>query len=243
MTDTDSIGYPDSGLDLTDGFKPHTSHWGVFSARQSEDGLQVRPYAGDPDPNGIIDNFPGALRHQVRIAQPAIRRGWLERGPGPDDRRGRDEYVSVSWEKALDLLSGELMRVRDVSGPGAVFGGSYGWSSAGRFHHAQSQVHRFLNIALGGYVKSVNSYSSGAATVVVPHIIGDYEDLTKRNVSWDQIAEHSDVVLAFGGMALKNSMVEQHGGRRQRQPACRTWRHGQGQRTRLPVRADRAAAR
>src|ERR1700710_2314818 len=126
MTDTDSIVYPDSGLDLTDGFKPHTSHWGVFSARQSEDGLQVRPYAGDPDPNGIIDNFPGALRHQVRIAQPAIRRGWLERGPGPDDRRGRDEYVSVSWEKALDLLSGELMRVRDVSGPGAVFGGSNG---------------------------------------------------------------------------------------------------------------------
>ncbi|MFX7548856.1 hypothetical protein ABTJ50_21180, partial [Acinetobacter baumannii] len=30
---------------------------------------------------------------------------------------------------------------------------------------------------------------------------------TKRNVSWDQIAEHSDIVLAFGGMALKNSMV------------------------------------
>ena len=90
----DSVGYPDQGLDLTDGFKPHTSHWGVFSARQNADGLQVRPYAGDPDPNGIIDNFPGALRHQARIAQPAIRRGWLERGPGPDDRRGRDEYVS-----------------------------------------------------------------------------------------------------------------------------------------------------
>ena len=120
----DSIGYPDQGLDLTDGFRPHTSHWGVFSARQGADGLQVRRYAGDPDPNGIIDNFPGALRHRARIAQPAIRRGWLERGPGPDDRRGRDEYVSVSWEKALDLLSGELMRVRDTHGPGAVFGGS-----------------------------------------------------------------------------------------------------------------------
>ena len=32
-------------------------------------------------------------------------------------------------------------------------------------------------------------------------------DLTKRNVSWEQIAEHSEIVLAFGGMALKNSMV------------------------------------
>ena len=154
---SETIGYPDPGLDLSDGFKPHNSHWGVFSARLGKAGLEVRPYGGDPDPNGIINNFPGALRHQARIAQPAIRRGWLERGPGPDDRRGRDDFVSVSWEQALDLLGGELARVRDTIGPGAVFGGSYGWSSAGRFHHAQSQVHRVLNVALGGYVRSVNS--------------------------------------------------------------------------------------
>src|SRR3954454_8934194 len=203
----DTIGFPDPGLDLSDGFKPHTSHWGVFSARQGEAGLEVRSYAGDPDPNRIIDNFPGALRHQARITQPAIRRGWLERGPGPDDRRGRDEFVSVSWEKALDLLGDELARIRDTRGPGAVFGGSYGWSSAGRFHHAQSQVHRFLNLALGGYVRSVNSYSSGASNVILPHVVGPTEDVSRRNVSWESIAAHSEVVLAFGGMALKNSMV------------------------------------
>ncbi|MBA2397883.1 MAG: molybdopterin-dependent oxidoreductase [Bradyrhizobium sp.] len=188
-------------------FRPHSSHWGVFSARWQGDELEVRPHPGDPDPNQIIDNFPGALRHRARVVQPMVRRGWLEGKRGPDARRGRDEFVPMSWTDALDLLGAELGRVRDNYGPGAVFGGSYGWSSAGRFHHAQSQVHRFLNIAMGGYVKSVNSYSSGAATVVVPHIIGDYEQLTKRNVSWEQIVEHSDIVLAFGGMALKNSMV------------------------------------
>ena len=204
---SDAIGYPDSGLNLSDGFKPHTSHWGVFSARLSEAGLEVRPYAGDPDPNGIIGNFPVALRHGARVAQPAIRRGWLERGPGPDDRRGRDEFVSVSWDRALDLLGGELTRIRDAHGPGAVFGGSYGWSSAGRFHHAQSQVHRFLNIAMGGYVRSVNTYSSGASSVLLPQILGGYEDITKRNVTWEQIAGETEIVLAFGGMALKNSMV------------------------------------
>ncbi|HEV7258743.1 MAG TPA: molybdopterin guanine dinucleotide-containing S/N-oxide reductase [Bosea sp. (in: a-proteobacteria)] len=190
-----------------DGFLPHTSHWGVFSARMKDGELEVRPHGGDPDPNGIIDNFPAALRHRARIAQPMVRRGWLENGPGPDERRGRDEFVPVSWEKALDLLGGELKRIRDDAGPGAIFGGSYGWASAGRFHHAQSQIHRFLNVACGGYVKSVNSYSSGSSQVLVPHIIGEYEDLTKRNVSWEQIAEHSEIVLAFGGMALKNSMV------------------------------------
>jgi biotin/methionine sulfoxide reductase len=188
-------------------FRPHTSHWGVFSARMRDGELEVRPHAGDPDPNELIQNFPAALRHRARIAQPMVRRGWLENGPGPDDRRGRDDYVPMSWDAVLDLLAKELARVRDDHGPGAIFGGSYGWASAGRFHHAQSQIHRFLNVSLGGYVKSVNSYSSGASSVLLPHIIGEYEDHTKRNVTWEQIAEHSDIVLAFGGMALKNSMV------------------------------------
>ena len=188
-------------------FAPHTSHWGVFSARMKDGTLEVRPHPGDPDPNDIIQNFPGALRDRARIAQPMVRRGWLENGPGPDERRGRDDYVAMSWTAVLDLLGRELVRVRDGFGPGAIFGGSYGWASAGRFHHAQSQIHRFLNLACGGYVKSVNSYSSGSSQVLVPHIIGEYEDLTKRNVTWEQVAEHSEIVLAFGGMALKNSMV------------------------------------
>jgi biotin/methionine sulfoxide reductase len=52
--------------------------------------------------------------------------------------------------------------VRRQHGNGAIYGGSYGWSIAGRFHHAQSQVHRFLNAA-GGYVASFASYSTGCA--------------------------------------------------------------------------------
>jgi biotin/methionine sulfoxide reductase len=202
MSETD-VPFESSG----DGFLPHTSHWGAFSARMRDGQLEVKPYPGDPDPNEILQNFPAALRHRARVAQPSVRRGWLENGPGPDARRGRDDYVSMSWSEVLDLLGKELTRVRDDFGPGAIFGGSYGWASAGRFHHAQSQIHRFLNVACGGYVRSVTSYSSGASQVVVPHIIGEYEELTKRNVTWEQIVAHSEIVIAFGGMALKNSMV------------------------------------
>lgn len=189
------------------GFKPHTSHWGVFSARMTAGQLEVKPHPDDPDPNRIIENFPAALKHRARIAQPMVRKGWLENGPGADERRGRDAFVALPWERVLDLLAKELVRVRDSAGPSAIFGGSYGWASAGRFHHAQSQIHRFLNLTCGGYVKSVTSYSSGASQVLIPHIMGDYEGLTKRNISWQQVAEHSEIVLAFGGMALKNAMV------------------------------------
>jgi biotin/methionine sulfoxide reductase len=192
-------------------FQPHSSHWGVFSAAWQGGRLVVKPHPGDPDPNPLLQNFPEALRHRARVARPMVRRGWLERGPGPDDRRGRDEFVPISWDRVLDLLARELARVRDAHGPRAIFGGSYGWSSAGRFHHAQSQLHRFLNTSLGGYVRSVNSYSAGASAVLFPHIMGPLETISRRNVTWEQIVEHSEAVIAFGGMALKNSMVASGG--------------------------------
>lgn len=192
-------------------FRPHSSHWGVFSAAWDGQNLSVKPHPGDPDPNPLIENFPAALRHRVRVTTPMVRRGWLERGPGPDPMRGKDDYVAMPWGEVLDLLAGELQRVKDRHGAQAVFGGSYGWSSAGRFHHAQSQVHRFLNTTLGGYVRSVNSYSAGASGPLLPHVIGTMEEVARRNVTWEQIVEHTDVVLAFGGMALKNSRVASGG--------------------------------
>lgn len=193
------------------GFLPHSSHWGVFSAQLQGSQVAVRPYPGDPDPNPILDNFTTALRHQVRVTTPMVRRGWLERGPGPDATRGLDEYVPMSWSDVLDCVAGELKRVKEKHGVGAIFGGSYGWSSAGRFHHAQSQIHRFLNTAMGGYVRSVNSYSAGASAVILPHVLGSMDDVARRAITWEQIVEHTDVVVAFGGMALKNMRVASGG--------------------------------
>jgi biotin/methionine sulfoxide reductase len=192
-------------------FRPHSAHWGVFSAAWDGQTLAVRPHPGDPDPNPLLQNFPSALRHRARVAEPMVRRGWLDRGPGPDTMRGQDGYVPMPWPEVLDRVADELRRVQRAHGIGAIFGGSYGWASAGRFHHAQSQVHRFLNTTLGGYVRSVNSYSAGASAVILSHILGSMDEVARRNVTWEQIVEHSDVVLAFGGMALRNSRVASGG--------------------------------
>jgi biotin/methionine sulfoxide reductase len=185
---------------------PHSSHWGAFSVRLRDGGLEIVPHPRDPDPSPLLGNIPASVSHRARIAEPMVRRGWLEHGPGPDHRRGREPLVPVAWPRALDLVAAELRRVYGANGPQAVFGGSYGWASAGRFHDAPRQLHRFLNMA-GGYVRSVNSYSSGAATVILPHIIGPQEAVAGNNVSWDELVVHSGLVLAFGGMALKNNDV------------------------------------
>ena len=185
---------------------PHSSHWGAFSVLVTNGGVEIVPHPRDPNPSPLLGNIPAAVSHRARIARPMVRRGWLKDGPRPDRRRGRDAFVPVEWPRALDLVAAELRRVYAAHGPGAVFGGSYGWASAGRFHDAPRQLHRFLNVA-GGYVRSVGSYSSGAASVILPHVIGPQEAVAGNNVSWDELVAHSALVLAFGGMALKNNDV------------------------------------
>lgn len=187
------------------------THWGAFAAEmRNGDIAAVSPFEGDADPSPLLGNLPGSLRHRARIATPAVRRGWLRDGPGPTTGRGNDEFVAVTWDELTELLADELRRVVDAHGNEAIFGGSYGWSSAGRFHHAQSQVHRFLNL-LGGYTFSRHSYSLGATGVIMPRVVGTHDDLFKRSTSWEVIVEHTELLVCFGGLSLKNTSIN-HGG-------------------------------
>lgn len=187
------------------------THWGAFVADiEGGDIAAVTAPPGDADPSPLLDNLPGSIRHRSRIATPAVRRGWLERGPGPSTDRGADEFVAVSWDELTELLATELRRVVDTHGNEAIYGGSYGWASAGRFHHAQSQVHRFLKL-LGGYTFSRHSYSLGATGVIMPHVVGTHDDLFKRSTNWEVIVSHTDLLVCFGGLALKNTGTN-HGG-------------------------------
>ncbi len=80
---------------------PATSHWGAFRVRAQPGGdIEVTAHPDDPAPSPLLGNVPAGLRHATRVARPAIRRGWLERGPGPSDRRGRDPFVEVEWDAA-----------------------------------------------------------------------------------------------------------------------------------------------
>ena len=187
------------------------THWGAFTADVDQgDIASVRPWHADADPSPLLGNLPGSIRHRSRVTGPAVRRGWLDGGPGPTTRRGAEEFVAVSWDELTELLAGELRRVVDTYGNEAIYGSSYGWASAGRFHHAQSQLHRFLKL-LGGYTFSRHSYSLGATGVIMPRVVGTHDDLFKRSTAWSVIAEHTELLVCFGGVGVKNSAVNPGG--------------------------------
>ena len=190
-----------------------TAHWGVYEVEYDDAGQAVRlhPFSKDPDPSAIGLHMLSDEVARLRVRRPAVRKSWLERGPGANsDKRGQEPFVEVSWDEALGLVSRELARVKAAHSNRAIFGGSYGWSSAGRFHHAQSQVHRFLN-AIGGYVRHMDSYSLGAARVLMPHIVASMEDLMAMHTTWDVLAEHCKLFVTFGGAPHKNAQINAGG--------------------------------
>lgn len=183
------------------------SHWGAFTALV-EDGRVVgcEPFGRDPAPSPMLAAIPAMVHSPLRIARPAIRDGWREGRP----RTGSDAFHEVSWDEALAVVAGEITRVRERFGHESIFGGSYGWSSAGRVHHARSLVRRFLFLG-GGCVNQVGNYSWGAAQFLLPHVIGTYQPVAGLVTDWPALVANTRFVIAFGGLALKNAQVSSGG--------------------------------
>lgn len=58
-----------------------------------------------------------------RIKYPMKRKNWAP-GGGKKELRGRDEWVRISWDEALDIVSSELKRIKEKYGNKAIMGSS-----------------------------------------------------------------------------------------------------------------------
>lgn len=190
--------------------KPQAAHWGCFDA-VVRDGrvVGVQPFERDPFPGSLIEAMPDIVHAPSRVDRPYVRKGWLE-GKRAGHLRGGDAFVPVSWDRAVRLVAEETRRVRAEHGPTAIFGGSYGWSSAGRFHHARSQLQRFLGLG-GGYTGQLNAYSYAAAQALLPHILGTNEVLLGRCTDWAAVTRHARMMLCLGGLPLRNGLISSGG--------------------------------
>ena len=187
------------------------TQWGVYDLTvKDEKIIDVAPIDIDPRPSELGTALVDGVQHPLRIARPAIRRGWLKQSTQGNRRntqhRGEEPFVEVPWDEAFELAALELKRVIDQHGNSGIFAGSYGWASAGRFNHAQSQLHRFMN-RLGGCVRARNSYSTAAAQVILPHVIAPWHEMELHQTTLKDIAAHCELVISFGGMPLRNSQV------------------------------------
>ncbi len=190
-------------------------HWGAVRP-VLKDGRVVRlaPFSADPNPSQLIEGTLAGLYADLRVLQPMIRTSWLKRTTGTDHRlgRGRDEFAAVDWPTALGLASEAIRRTIDRYGNQAIYAGSYGWASAGRFHHAPSLLHRFFN-TLGGSVQHQQTYSYAAVQVVCPHVIGTNDIISGgSSTTWPSIITYTERLFLFGGLNQKKNAQVSAGG-------------------------------
>ena len=105
--------------------------------------------------------------HPDRLTQPLKRIG----------RRGEGKFQPVGWDEALDLLAGEMLRVRSTYGNSALFV-PYGTGGYGQVTGSQT-ARRLMNL-FGGCLGIYNSYSWGATNIATPYMFGTLETGNQR---------------------------------------------------------------
>ena len=187
---------------------PTSTHWGNYQINVEAGKITgVHPYDDDVDPSPIGQSLKDTQDPRVRVSQPMVRASYLHDGVNSDRTlRGREPFVAVSWETAFKLVAAELKRVSREHGNQAIYAGSYGWGSSGTLHVARATMHRLLNL-IGGFTDSIGSYSTSAYEVIMPHIIATNGQLVYDTPTWQDIADNTELVVLFGGAALKNSHV------------------------------------
>lgn len=187
------------------------SHWGIYDVMADDKGdlVATLPHARDAHPSPLIQGLPDIVRDKLRIDQPYVREGFLRHRGAARTGRGGDRFVAVSWPQAMGLIKEELQRVKAEHGNEAIYGGSYGWASAGRLHHAPSVLKRFLGLH-GGYVDKLGNHSFGAAMHIAPYVIGR-GDIPNLQTPWPVMVEHTRLLVLFGGAHLKNAQIHPGG--------------------------------
>ncbi|MDY3113502.1 MAG: molybdopterin guanine dinucleotide-containing S/N-oxide reductase [Helicobacter sp.] len=175
------------------------AHWGALKVTLKDGKIieSTNAFSGltkNPLQEVVADCVDG--KRTNRIKAPMVRKSYLEKKPNHKALRGADEWVEVSYKEAFKLANDAIKKVRKERGASGIFGGSYGWKSSGNLHSARTLLHRYLTMG-GGFVGGIGDYSTGAAQVILPHVIGTLE-VYEQQTSYPVVLEHSKVIVIWG---------------------------------------------
>ncbi len=90
-------------------------------------------------------NWKSAVYSDDRILYPMKRKDFDPHGDRNCQNRGISGYERISWDEALDLVAGEIQRVKRDHGPGAIMNGSGSHHTWGALGYWLSARLRFFN--------------------------------------------------------------------------------------------------
>jgi len=185
---------------------PSASHYGAFYAHVREGKIVdiTSQTDSDENPTVMVKSLADRNTTNSRVKYPVVRKSFLE-GKRDGSKRGKEEFVRVSWDKALDLVADSIKKAQAKGGNKALYNASYGgWAHPGAFK-PNSMAGRFFN-QIGGAVRTSGEYSNGAAGQVNPSIVGDME-VYSIQTAHEQIIKNTKVMILWGCDMYKTNRI------------------------------------
>ncbi|WP_286683055.1 molybdopterin-dependent oxidoreductase [Sulfurospirillum sp. MES] len=183
---------------------PSASHYGAFYALvQDNKILDIVPQEADGRP-GMLKALVDQNYSNSRIKYPYVRKSYLEGRKNNQFLRGNDEYVRISWERALDLVA---KKIEETPRESIYNGTTDGWAHPGLVNYCPTLAGRFFNIVKGGCVNPDGDFSAGAALRTNPAIVGDIE-VYSLQTAHEQILENTQVYILWGADLFKCNKID-----------------------------------
>ena len=194
---------PLGSLDITKKI-PHATHFGAFYAKVKDGKVyDLEPQESDAGPTVLTKALIDRVYSPSRIKYPVVRKSFLEGKANNKALRGKDEFVRVSWDTALDIVAKKLKETPNKN----IYNGSYGgWGHPGRVSRSNVLTGRFFN-SIGGAVRTQGEYSNGAAGQINPYLVGDME-VYSLQTTHEQFLANSEVIVLWGCDWLKDNKID-----------------------------------
>jgi molybdopterin guanine dinucleotide-containing S/N-oxide reductase-like protein len=112
--------------------------------------IEARGREFTPPRKTLLNPYVVAERMRIysenRIKYPYRRKTFDPHGDRHPEMRGKDEYIRISWDEALDTVAKEIKRIRKTYGPAAITGMTSSHHNWGLLHYKMGPFGRFFNM-------------------------------------------------------------------------------------------------
>ncbi|WRC69611.1 molybdopterin guanine dinucleotide-containing S/N-oxide reductase [Helicobacter pylori] len=184
---------------------PHATHFGPFIAKVQNGVIKdIVPKKSDYNPTMMLKAMADRVYSDSRVKYPCVRKSFLENKKNHKELRGREEFVRVSWDVALDLAAKKLKEIPKEN----IYNASYGgWGHAGSLHRCHHLAWRFFNTTLGGAIGTDGEYGNGAAARINPMIVGDME-VYSQQTTHEEMIKNCKVYVMWGADLFKCNRID-----------------------------------
>lgn len=184
---------------------PHATHFGPFIAKVQNGVIKdIVPQKSDYNPTMMLKAMVDRVYSDSRVKYPCVRKSFLENKKNHKELRGREEFVRVSWDVALDLAAKKLKEIPKEN----IYNASYGgWGHAGSLHRCHHLAWRFFNTTLGGAIGTDGEYGNGAAARINPMIVGDME-VYSQQTTHEEMIKNCKVYVMWGADLFKCNRID-----------------------------------